>query len=165
MIVLTILALTGLGLLALTGRRPASAAETVQTAVDRTAQGIAAATSMAPARTDSGPPGLLLRREPEIRAMNPETLATYVRVVKGWLDQGHRPTEAWWTSYVQAQAEILLRTRVGGEVGSLTDSQLDALLSWLLRLKDAGMPIGQDEESLLLNLEEEHQHRFGGGGR
>lgn len=160
MIVLTIIALSALGILALSGQRAPSAQQTVQNAITRTANGIAAATA-----PRSGPPGLLLKREPEIRAMNPETLATYVRVIRAWLGAGGQPTEAWWTSYVQAQAETLLRTRIGQPTGTLTDVQLDSLLSWLLRLKDAGMPIGADEEALLLNLREEHEHRFGGGGR
>ena len=95
--------------------------------------------------------------------MNAEALATYVLLTRKWLAAGNVPTAAWWESFLNAQAEVLLRaTR---QTGGLSDRQLDALLTWTARLEQAGMPMTTDERALRINLHEEHQHRFGGGGR
>lgn len=157
MIVLGILVLAGLGLVALSGRRAATAAQqTIQTAIDNTARGID------PAR-GGGPPGLLLRREPEIRAMTPEVLADYIRVTKNWLMAGNMPTEAWWDSFISAQAEVLLRTRSASRdparTSDLDDRQLMALYAWISKLRDLGMPLNSDEEALRVNLLEELEWR------
>lgn len=115
-----------------------------------------------PARS-GGPPGLLLRREPEIRGLPSEALHDYIVTVDGWLAAGGVPTPAWVTSREQASAELLLRSRVRRSTGDLTAAQMRSLTEWLRRLQTAGMPIDSDEQGLLLNLQEEARWRLSQG--
>lgn len=107
----------------------------------------------------SGPPGLLLRREPEIRGLPTEALGNYVSTVDRWIASGGIPTQAWWISRTQAAAEQLLRSRVRQPTGDLTDEQVSALVSWLVRLEEAGMPLSTNERALRINLSEEMNWR------
>lgn len=150
MIVLTIVALSALGIIALSGRRTPSARQTIDAAIDRTARGIAAASTSV--SQTSWPAGLLLRREPELRAMNPETLSSYVQVLS--TGPGTLPPE-WVVSLAQARAEQLVRIYRGRPLEGLNAVQKTAMLNWLERISSAGMPLTTDERALLLNLRED----------
>lgn len=117
----------------------------------------------ATAPTSGGPPGLLLRREPEIRGLPSEALHDYLVTVDRWLAAGGVPTPAWVTSREQASTELLLRGRVRRSTGDLTAAQMRSLTEWLLRLQAAGMSIDSDEQGLLLNLQEEARWRLSQG--
>lgn len=137
---------------------------------------------------EGGPPGLSLRREPEIRALSSQALANYVATIRLWLEEGARrraqgsdpdqagasrlapawdPDQAgasrlapaWATSYRQAQAEVLLRTRTRRSTADLTDDQLSALTAWIATLHQLQMPVDTDERALEYNLTEEIEHR------
>lgn len=150
-----VLILASLGLLFMAGKSRSS----------RTSRGVPSATrSPTPAATATsagpeGPPGLLLRREPEIRGLASEALADYVTSIRLWIEAGGRPSIAWKVSYEQAQAEILLRTRVRQPTSGLTPVQLEALGNWLGRLRQAGMSLTTDEDALRINIEEERTWR------
>lgn len=106
-------------------------------------------------------PGLLLRREPEIRALPTEALRDYVGAIDAFIAGGGVPTVATWTSRTQAAAETLLRSRTRQSTTSLTDEQLSSLLSWLLQLEERGMAVDTDERALRLNVEDEMERRQG----
>lgn len=157
MLVLTLLVLTGLGLVALSGRRPTAATPTA--AAPTTA---ATAPMAATAPTTSWPVGLLLRREPELRGMNDELLASYVTMVG---QQRGTLGPEWVTSLAQARAEQLVRVytaRGGRSVEGLNETQKAAMLGWLDHLAAIGMPVDSDEGGLLLNLRESIEYTRSG---
>jgi hypothetical protein len=161
MLVLTVIALVGLGLLAVSGT--ARRGSVVPPLLSRP---LAPQRAPVPARESDlyarggGPPGLLLRREPELRGLPAEGLADYVRVVRQFFLAGNLPTEAWWTSFVQAQSEILLRNvQRTGRTSDLTDPQVEALFAWLITLEERGMPLNTAERALLLNVREDATYR------
>lgn len=161
MIVLTIVALSALSIIALSGRRTSSARQTIDAAIDRTAQGIAAASAQRLVPS-TWPTGLLLRREPEIRAMNPETLGSYVQVLSNLGTESGRLTPEWIYSLGQARAEQLVRIYAGRPLVGLNQTQKAAMRTWLERLTAIGMPIDRDEQGLLPNLREDASYSVSG---
>jgi len=109
-----------------------------------------------------GPPGLLLRREPEIRGLLDGPLADYVAVIERY-GEANLAIE-WRDSRDAARAERLLRVMVRSNIGARSNAELLAVGAWIKQLLRQGMPLTVDEQALATNIAEEVSWR-GGQGR
>jgi hypothetical protein len=115
------------------------------------------ATPAAQTRVLSGPPGLILRREPEIRALNTQALTDYVRLIRDF-GLTNLPVE-WRDSMNDASGELGVRSMLGKNLSGFTTAALANALRWLDKLVRIGMPLQPSEQTLALNLREETSYR------